>query len=353
MIADVGAPGMLSPRGSTEPLIDLTRGERVQDMLRTPSRYFLFLSILTACGIVALGSPASRAGGNQQLDKDRGEMVRLKIDHVTIVGSSLDRLRDAFEEIGLTTEYGGAHSNGVTHMALLGFDDGSYIELASTVKPGDTNVSVWKKQMLGDGGPAGWAVSTTDAAAESKRLAGLGVSVQGPFPGGRKRPDGIQASWKLLFVGNQPIGAVLPFYIEDVTPRTNRVKPSASVSKTELTGVAAVVIAVHDLDAAVKQFRSLYHWGEPRIETDDAFGARLAHFPDSPVVLATPDSRKNWLADRLARFGESPAAILIHSKDLPASLQRFDLTTEHSWFGRHVAWFDPSRTAGTRLGLIE
>ena len=322
-------------------------------MLRTPTRYVLFLSILTASEMVAVGSPASKNGTNAQPDKDRGEMVRLKIDHVTIVGSSLDRLRDAFENIGLATEYGGAHSNGVTHMALLGFDDGSYIELASTVKPGDTNVSVWKKQMLGNGGPAGWAVSTTDAAAEAKRLAGLGVSVQGPFPGGRKRPDGIQASWKLLFAGDQPIGAVLPFYIEDVTPRTNRAKPSVSVAKTELTGIAAVVIAVHDLDTAVKQFRSLYHWDEPRIETDDTFGARLAHFPDTPVVLATPDSRKNWLAERLARFGESPAAILIRSKDLPASLQRFNLTTEQSWFGHRVAWFDPSRTLGSRLGLIE
>ena len=79
---------------------------------------------------------------------DRFDILRdllesaMKLDHVTIAGSSLDRLRDAFARIGLATEYGGAHANGVTHMALLGFDDGSYIELASTVKPG------WRSVMI-------------------------------------------------------------------------------------------------------------------------------------------------------------------------------------------------------------
>ena len=60
----------------------------------------------------------------------------LKIDHVTLAGSDLKALEQVFALAGLATDYGGPHSNGITHMSLLGFDDGSYIELISTLEPG-------------------------------------------------------------------------------------------------------------------------------------------------------------------------------------------------------------------------
>lgn len=344
---------MLEQLTYVSPMINQRRNPGSLDMPKTIVQCVLFPMIIIGSGTVSLGSPPLQDQSNLQHNKENKGMIWLKIDHVTIAGSSLASLRDAFARIDLATEYGGAHSNGLTHMALLGFDDGSYIELASTVKPGETNIPVWAEHIRGNGGPCAWAVSALDVAAEAKRIASIGVSVQGPFPGGRKRPDGTQVSWKLIFAGDQPVGAVLPFYIEDVTPRTNRVQPSASVSKTELTGVAAVILAVHDLEVSVAQFRRVYHWVEPRRATDDKFGARLAYFPDTPVILATPNSAGNWLSVRLARFGESPVAILIRSQDLEASLQRFKLTTEQKWFGHRVAWFDQSLTLGTRLGLIE
>ena len=71
-------------------------------------------------------------------------MSTLKVDHVTIAGSSLPALEEAFTKAGLRPEYGGPHSNGVTHMALLGFDDGSYIELISTLKAG-TRAQFWNR----------------------------------------------------------------------------------------------------------------------------------------------------------------------------------------------------------------
>ena len=54
--------------------------------------------------------------------------MMLKVDHASICGSDLDTLRAAFTSIGLTPDYGGPHGNGVTQMALIGFDDGSYLE---------------------------------------------------------------------------------------------------------------------------------------------------------------------------------------------------------------------------------
>ncbi|PSQ09805.1 hypothetical protein BRC93_12015 [Halobacteriales archaeon QS_5_70_15] len=58
------------------------------------------------------------------------------VDHAVVAGSDLDALGTAFADVGLETEYGGEHSNGVTHNRTLGFADGSYLELISTIEPG-------------------------------------------------------------------------------------------------------------------------------------------------------------------------------------------------------------------------
>src|SRR6266849_1717243 len=55
--------------------------------------------------------------------------VTLELDHVSICGSNLDTLRQAFTDVGMTPDFGGPHGNGITQMAIIGFDDASYIEL--------------------------------------------------------------------------------------------------------------------------------------------------------------------------------------------------------------------------------
>ncbi len=56
--------------------------------------------------------------------------AELKIDHVTLAGTRLEEMREAFSAAtGIPTEYGGPHSNHATEMALASFPDGSYIEL--------------------------------------------------------------------------------------------------------------------------------------------------------------------------------------------------------------------------------
>ncbi len=277
----------------------------------------------------------------------------LSVDHVTIAGANLAQLQDAFATAGLTTEYGGAHSNGVTHMALLGFDDGSYIELISTISAEQRNIPIWKEHIVRDGGPCGWAARCDDVAGELKRLAEVGLTVQGPFAGSRQRPDGQTAAWNLGFVGDQPPGAVLPFIIEDTAPRAKRVQPSPSVAGGELKGVGLVVIGVSDLTESISLYRRAYDWPAPWIREDQDFGARLAHFLGTPVVLAVPASADNWLAKRIERFGESPCALLIRTGNFPTTARRFGLDWTTPWFGRLVAWFDPADLNGTRLGLIE
>lgn len=277
--------------------------------------------------------------------------MSLRIDHVTIAGPDLDRLRGAFAAAGLETAYGGPHSNGVTHMALLGFDDGSYIELISTLEPRAPS-PLWDAPIREGAGPCAWAVIASDVAGEAERLRGLGVTVEGPLRLERRRPDGRLAEWDMAFPGEHPPGAVLPFFLRDRTPRALRVEPSPAVAGTELRGIDAVVIGVRDLESAVRLFRAAYGWEEPVHGELSAWGARLAQFDGTPVILAAP-SGDGWLARRTSRFGDLPCAFLLASEDLARSERRFGdaRTTRGSLLGAPVAWLDPEALAGTRVGL--
>src|SRR5437667_9181970 len=114
----------------------------------------------------------------------------LKIDHFTIAGRDLAQLDQLFSNLGMTTDYGGLHSNGITHMSLLGFDDGSYIELISTLETGKKS-PLWNGHISNNGGPCAWAVEVDDIHAEAARIASLGLPVKGPLYYNRKRPDGL------------------------------------------------------------------------------------------------------------------------------------------------------------------
>jgi len=53
----------------------------------------------------------------------------------------------------MTPDFGGPHGNGVTQMALVGFDDGTYLELIAPIKAGVTTGSDWAKFYGGGCGP--------------------------------------------------------------------------------------------------------------------------------------------------------------------------------------------------------
>jgi hypothetical protein len=281
----------------------------------------------------------------------QAERMSLSIDHVTIAGARLEPLQQAFTGLGLSPTYGGAHSNGVTHMALLSFVDGSYIELISTVQPGQPS-PWWHGHIAGDGGPCAWASRCDDVAAEAARLADLGIAVRGPFVMHRERPDGTQLEWELAYPGKGEPGSTLPFLIQDRTPRVWRVPPEAAVAAGVLTGLASVVLGVPDLAAVTDLFRRAYGWARPERVDDPAFGAHLAHFRGTPVTLAAPLSGDGWLAERLARFGPSPCAFLLGSSDFKAACARFGLTLPGKWFGRRVGWLDRAGPRGTCLGIL-
>ena len=277
----------------------------------------------------------------------------LKVDHVPICVAELAPVQQAFAAAGLAADYGGPHAGSGTHMALLGFDDGSYFELLAPQTPGSAEKSPEAKLLAENAGPCMWAVATSDIKSELNRLHQLGIATDGPFPGGRTRPDGQILKWETAGVGPGSPGNVLPFLIQDYTAHNLRVQPSASVHGSGLTGIAMVVVGVKDLTAAIALFRKAYGWNEPATEEHKELEAKLAHFAGTPVVLATPLSDKSWLEARLDKFGDGPVATLVRTADWNGVARSFSLYGETIWFGRKVAWFDPAKLKGLRIGVID
>ncbi len=281
---------------------------------------------------------------------EESKSTTLEIDHAAICGSNLDTLRQAFTDVGMTPDFGGAHGNGITQMAIIGFDDASYLELIAPAKAGATAGADWGKYMSEDALPCAWAVGTNVLLQEVDRLKKAGIPAKTPEHGSRKRPDGMSIEWITADVGSGTPGSTLPFIIEDQTPRAWRVQTSASVKGAPVYGIENVVLGVSNLDASIAMFRKAYGWAEPLIEAQRDFG-KLAYFPGEPVILAAP-SGGGWLSDRIAKYGEVPVACLIGTRDFAAAAKKYKLSGTKTWFGQKVAWFDAGKLKGVRLGVI-
>src|SRR5271157_3385278 len=176
--------------------------------------YPVFCRLFGAALVLSLSSLPSMAQENKT--------TVLELDHASVCGSNLDMLRQAFTDVGLTPDFGGPHGNGVTQMASIGFDDGTYLELIAPVKLGAAAGSEWAKYMSDDAVTCAWAVGTNVLLQEADRLKKAGIPVKNPERGSRKRPDGMSIEWMTADVGSGTPGSTLPFIIEDQTPRAWR-----------------------------------------------------------------------------------------------------------------------------------
>jgi hypothetical protein len=273
----------------------------------------------------------------------------LTIDHVTVAGARLKDLQSALSSAGFVADYGGAHGNRATEMAIVSFPDGSYLELIALQADADPKmvaIHPWAGLMQSNAGPCAWAVRALDLAAEARRLKEAGVAVSEMERGDRQRQDGKRLEWRTAQVGNQGRGAFFPFLIQDVTPRNDRVYPRGKPSAPDFTGVTKVVIVVKDLDSAVKRYRDAYGLPAPLKQVDKEFGAHLALMGGGPVVFAAPLSSDSWLASRLSQFGEGPCAFVLRAR----KAGRYPTPSKTRWFGKDLAWFDAGKL-GWHLGM--
>lgn len=272
-----------------------------------------------------------------------------RVDHATVAGRDLSALRAALAESGIRSEYGGPHANHATEMALVSFPDGSYLELIALQRHAEAAAAkahYWSRFIEGNAGPCAWAVRSSDAGVEAQRLRRAGVEVAAPSRSGRTRPDGVRLEWETAKAGPGATGTFFPFLIRDFTPRLDRAWPTGKPNVPEFTGIAKVVIAVRDLQAASERYSRAYGLPEPALATDPGFGAKLAIFAGTPVVLAAPLGDRSWLATRLEKFGEAPCAVVL----MRGANAKVHVKPGGVWMGKQVSWFDET-ALGWRLGV--
>ena len=246
------------------------------------------------------------------------------IDHITVAGPNLNELRAQLVAAGISSDYGGVHNNGITHMALAGFDDGSYLEIVAPLRD-DGRVALWHDFQLPREGGAAWTIATDDMASELMRARNLGIEATGPVVIRRERPDGQIGQWELGYLESVQPGGVLPFLIHDDSNRSLRVRPTPGL-KGVFTGWSAIVLAVRDSQSAVDRFQHLYGWASP------VYSGDMLHFVGTPIFLSCPK-------DHLEEFGESPCACVLRTTN-PSSLANFRYSTTSSLASRTVNWLD-------------
>jgi len=229
------------------------------------------------------------------------------IDHLVILVANLESAIESYRTQGFTVVPGGRHPTG-THNALIGLADGSYLELLAFHEP--NTASKWWLKLAQGGGLIAVCLQTDDLQQEIAGFRDAGVSMGDPKPLSRVRPDGYHLSWVLsLHEGTPP--DVVPFLIEDKTPRGERV-PKETKHRNEVVGVGTVTVAVDDL-ATIRRWYSavLKQQGHPIERTElDAAGIRFMIGPHTFDFVA-PVGSSGAISDWLRRRGPSPHSLTL------------------------------------------
>ena len=142
------------------------------------------------------------------------------IDHIVIAGPDLDSLTATFRSLGFNVVGGGKHPIG-SYNNLIGLADGAYIELLSFYED-SPNHYWWDAVHSRGGGLIDFCMQTDDIRGDYALFQAQGVAMS-PLVGlSRVRVDGYQLAW----LNNEIYGeyqGLIPFVIEDETPRDERV----------------------------------------------------------------------------------------------------------------------------------
>jgi len=236
--------------------------------------------------------------------------VLTRLDHLVILTGRLERAVRGYEGLGFTVTPGGEHADGLTRNALILFKDGSYLELVAFVDLEDPrdNIWGWRRFLSSGGGLIDYCAASDDLRADVGRLREGDIEVDGPTDGGRRRPDGKEIRW--LIVRIRQVGRLLPFLIEDLTPRELRVPGGPAVEHPNgALGIRRLEIAVPDAEGAARAFATLA--GSP--------GGTSLNVGTCALSLVAPEESRR----RLDTVGPGPFAVEL-ATDEPGCVEELD-----------------------------
>jgi hypothetical protein len=236
-------------------------------------------------------------------------------DHFIILVNDLNTAIEAYRRLGFDARAGGEHPAFGSHNALVALADSAYLELVAFKDPARAAKTFWgagvAKLCAGEGF-GGYVLASNDLASDAVQLKQRALHIGEPSAGSRIRPDGQGVAWHIALFDNSPVG-VLPFLIQDDTPRDLRIEP-AKEGLGSRARVKEAIVAVKDAETARAAYGALFaEQIEPtRVKNvgGDVLGYRVALAWGS-IVLAHPVRRGNALADQLAQRGEGLYALTL------------------------------------------
>jgi hypothetical protein len=138
------------------------------------------------------------------------------LDHILLGAASLE-VGIAFVEhfTGVGAALGGVHPGRGTWNALLSIGDRRYLEIIAP-DPAQSSVNnplVSSLRSIHEPRLVGWAARPGNLADFARKLRVAGITIEGPTPGSRKRPDGHLLKWEIVSLADTDSG-LLPFFIE-------------------------------------------------------------------------------------------------------------------------------------------
>jgi catechol 2,3-dioxygenase-like lactoylglutathione lyase family enzyme len=262
--------------------------------------------------------------------------MSLTIDHIVILVNDLEQASANYAALGFTVTPGGEHTGGATHNALIAFADRSYLELIAFKRPAPEH-AWWRHTTVGEG-LIDFALLPDDINAVIGGAQERGLPFEGPFPGGRLRPDGQAIAWHI----GRPPTSDLPFLCADVTSRELRVPTGAAQQHANgVIGIADVIVAVADLQASAVRYQALLGADTPvALPDDDSISDHyIARFAlgASTVTLVGPQSSvpiEETLRTQLADRGDGLYGLMLKLN------------------GSMPITPDLERTNGVRLGFV-
>jgi len=187
------------------------------------------------------------------------------IDHIVIAVHDLDKAIDTYRNLGFTVVEGGRHPVG-SYNALIGFQDGSYVEIIAFYEE-SPNHAWWDLLHKRGGGLVDFCMQTNDIRADYQQFKDLGVEMTDIVDLGRARPDGYYLEW----INNKTLGkyqGIVPFIIEDKTPREERL-PKETVHDNGVTGIHTLTLISRDITLPKQVMGSVFNQDAKIVEYGD------------------------------------------------------------------------------------
>src|SRR5450756_1135506 len=207
------------------------------------------------------------------------------LDHVVIAVGDFDRAVADYQSLGCTVYPGGVHHGGVSHNALIVFEDGAYFEIIAYREPAPIN-RWWRVLTTACEGIVDFAVLPQNTESDVEAARARGLQLDGPTPGGRLRLDGVRLDWQIV----RPTTTDLPFWCGDVTQRDLRV-PEGEIRRhpNGVTGISRVRILVADVATSTERYRALV--GPDAVKTDN--GVVRIGLEKTAFELVGPDNEQS------------------------------------------------------------